>query len=276
MEHHIIADSCCDLTPQLKAQLDVTTIPLTMRLGETEYPDDETLNLPAFMREMDACTGRVGSAAPPPGAYQEAFTQAGSAFAVTLSSQLSGSYASAVAGKACAEENGADVHVFDSKSASAGETLITLKLGEMIRQKLGKEAIIQCAQQFIDGMKTYFVLEKYDNLQKNGRLGKIAVKFISILGIRLVMGADGEGNIALFHKARGENQMLDKLLSLVETSGKKTQGEEMVISHCNNPGLAGRLAAQVKERFGFATVHILPTGGLSSLYADDKGLAMAF
>ena len=277
MEYRIIADSCCDLTPELKEELSVTTVPLTMRLGSKEFRDDDNLDLPAFMAEMEACTDKIGSASPSPSAYQEAFEPGATNFAVTISSKLSGSYDSAMLGKQLAEEDGnADIHVFDCKSASAAETLLTIKIHELIKNNLSRDAIIDSINHFIKSMKTYFVLERYDNLQKNGRLNKITGKIISVLGVRLVMGADQNGDIALYQKARGESSMLEKMVALVENSGKKTDGEKMVISHCNNPGLAQRLADAVKERFHFAHIYLVPTGGLSSLYADNKGVVMAF
>lgn len=277
MEYRIIVDSCCDMTPQLAEQLGVTSVPLTMRLGQKEFIDDDALDLPGFMTEMKAYTEKAGSASPPPFSYKEAMESAQHSFVVTLSSQLSGSYSSAELGKTYAEENGTtDVHVFDSKSASAGEVLIAVKIRELLSNGIPKDQIISAINGFIDNMKTYFVLERYDNLLKNGRLNKITGKIISILNVKLVMGSDGKGNIALYAKPRGTKQMIEKLISLIKDSEKLTSGENMVISHCNNLPLAEQLSSAVKQHFGFKEIIIVPTRGLSSLYADDKGIVMAF
>jgi DegV family protein with EDD domain len=265
------------MTPQLAEQLGVASVPLVMRLGREEYVDDETLDLPGFMKKMKACVEKVGSASPSPLHYMEAMIEAGRSFVVTLSSKLSGSYESAALGKTYAEENGThDVHIFDSKSASAGELLIAIKIRELIANGIDKDQIIKSIGNFIDNMKTYFVLERYDNLLKNGRLNKISAKLISILNIKLIMGSDGDGNIALFEKPRGTSQMLDKLLALVTNSGKKTNGETIVISHCNNLPLAQQLSNAISKRFSFKDIIIVPTRGISSLYADDKGIVLAF
>lgn len=277
MDYRIIADSCCDMTPQLKEKLGVTSVPLTMTLGDKSFIDDDTLDLPGFMEEMKNCTARIGSASPSPYFYKEAFEGTHTSFAITLSSKLSGSYNSAMLGKSMAEEEiGADVHIFDSRSASAGEVLIALKIRGMIEQGLQKAEIISCVENFIREMKTYFVLENIDNLQKNGRLSKIAGKIISVLNIKPVMGSDGEGNIALFSYARGVSQIIDKLALTIEKSGKPTEGESMVITHCNNPSLAQRLVETILSRYRFKEILMLPTRGLSSLYTDDKGVVMAF
>lgn len=273
----IIVDSCCDMTPQLKDRLDLTSVPLTMNLGENEYTDNDSLDLTRFMAKMKACAEKVGSASPSPVLYQEAIESARSSFVVTLSSRLSGSYASAVAGKTLAEENGRiDTHIFDSQSASAGEVLIAVKIRELLLKGTPRHHIVKTVNRFIQNMKTYFVLERYDNLQKNGRLNRITGKLIHILNIKLVMGSDGSGNIALYAKLRGINQTIAKLLSLIESSGRRTEGENLVISHCNNPGLAKRLEAAVRQKYRFKEIFVVPTGGISSLYADDKGIVMAF
>lgn len=277
MDYRIIADSCCDVTPDLKEKWGVETVPLNLRLGDTELADDDTLDLPGFMAQMKACTKKVGSAAPAPFLFQEAFEKAKNAFAVTISSQLSGTYQSAVTGAKAALEAGAQfVHVFDTKSACAAEVLICGKLRDLICENLKPEAIIEKAEKFIGEMKTYFVLERYDNLLKNGRLSRITERIVSILGIRLIMGADGKGGIALYRKARGEKQVLEKMLALVRESGKVTKDAVMVISHCNNLPMAQKLCDAVKSSFDFKEIHVVPTGGLSSLYADDHGVVMAF
>ncbi len=276
MDYRIITDSCCDLTPELIKETGAITVPLTMTLGEKSFIDDENLDLPQFMKEMKDCTERIGSASPSPSLYKNAFQGLFTSFAVTLSSNLSGSYASAMLGKALAEEEGADVHVFNSKCASAGETLIVLKIHKMINEGFQKSKIISSIENFINEMKIYFVLDNIDNLVKNGRLNKITGKLISVLNIKPIMGVDGEGNITLHSHARGQNQIIEKMADTIEKSGRSTEQETMVITHCNNPGLAEKLMNAVKSRYHFREILIIPTRGLSSMYANDKGIVMAF
>jgi DegV family protein with EDD domain len=277
MRYKIIADSCCDLTTELKEQLQISTIPLNMTLGEKCFIDDDTLDLPQFMEAMKACTTKIGSASPSPLLYKDAFQDTHTSFAITLSSNLSSSYASALVGKDMAEEeNGADVHVFDSKSASAGQVLLALKLRKLIDEGYHKSEIISSLETFITKMKTYFVLENLDNLVKNGRMNKITGKILSFLHIRPILGSDGDGNIALFTQARGQNQIIEKLADTIEKSGRDTEGESIVITHCNNPGLAEKLMNALKNRYQFKDIHIVSTRGISSMYANDKGIIMAF
>ena len=277
MKNQIIVDSCCDMTPEMKQEMGIISVPLTMMLGEREFCDDDALNMNDFTSLVKHFSGKAGSASPAPYLYQNAIESAESAYVVTLSSKLSGSYNNAVVGNNEAVENGAaPACLFDSKSASAGQTLIAIKLHELISAKMPKEQIVEVMHRFIDNVKTYFVLENYDNLQKNGRLSKVTGSFIQMLNIKLIMGADGNGEIVLFNKCRGVKSMIGHLLSLIESSGKEIRNGNLVISHNNNPNMAEQLKSLIAENFNFKKVYVVPTGGLSSLYTDDKGIVLAF
>lgn len=276
MDQKIVVDSCCDVTEELCRDYNITSVPLTITLGDVSITDDDSLDLPQFMEDMKNCKSRVGSAAPSPALYKEAFMEAPISYAVTLSSNLSGSYASAMVGRDMAQEEGADVHLFDSKSAAAAEVLLAVKIGEMIKAGVHKAEIITSIEAFIKQMKTYFVIENIENLLKNGRMNKITGTMITILGIKPIMGEDGDGNIALFSHARGEKQIIEKMADTIKQNGRNTEGQYIVISHCNNPGLAEKLMTEIKRRYAFGKILIVPTKGISSMYVNNKGLIMAF
>jgi len=269
--YKIIVDSCCDMTPEMEQRFGITTVPIHLRLGEEEFLDDRALNLSDFMTAMRNCTGKVGSAAPSPIAFTEEMT--GDAFVVTVTSAMSATHQNARLG---AEDVPHKVYVFDSKTASAGQTLATIKLQELIQLGKSQSQIIGSMNLFIDKMKTYLVLENFDNLIKNGRLGKVKGAVASILNMKLILGADGDGQIGLFGKVRGKAKMLQRLVSLVEDEGRSTEGQSAVISHVNNPGLAQQLADMLKERFNFKEIFVVPTRGTASMYADDQGIVFAF
>ncbi len=276
MNMQIVADSCCDIPESQQDALGVVTVPLTLTLGEKNFTDDEALDLPSFMEKMKACKKRIGSAAPAPSLYETAFNSAPISFAVTISANLSASYSSAMLAKANVEESGAFVHVFDSKSACSGEALIVHKIRQLIREGLPHLDIVTRIEEFIGNMKTFFVLDNIDNLLKNGRLNRITGTIISKLHIRPILGADANGDISLFSHVQGWKQAVKKLADTIENSGKKTEGETMVITHCNNPEMATLLADEIRRRYRFEEIVVLATRGLSSVYANEKGIVIAF
>ena len=174
MKKQIIVDSCCDMTQDMRNEMGIQSIPLSMMLGDKEFVDDEILDIDGFKSELRAYKGKTGSASPAPVRYQEAIENCeADSYIVTLSRKLSGSHNNAMLGSYDATENGCNpACVFDSKSASAGETLIAIKIYELIKSGMEKSKIIETINQFIDNMKTYFVFDNYDTLQKMVDLGK--------------------------------------------------------------------------------------------------------
>lgn len=276
MPYKLVVDSGCELIPELSQALPTETVPLTMTVGDQSFSDSAGLDVNDFLRRMNAYAGQSRSSCPAPGEYAKKFSGGDTTFAVTLSSRLSGSYDSAMNGKRIAEESGADVHVFDSKSASAGQLLIGLKIKEFIELGYNKSQIIQNIDRVIQNMKTFFVLENLENLVKNGRISKAVGHIASVLNFRAILGSDGDGNIAYFSKARGTKLAAEKLADMIGKYGRSFWNKTLVISHCNNYEHARRLMLLAKERYGFKNTYLAATRGLSSMYANNGGIIIAF
>ncbi len=88
------------------------------------------------------------TASPGPKPFLNLYEKYENTFVVTLSKELSSSYQNAVLAKNILLEEAKDkfVKVFNSFSASVGETMIAYKIGELIEAKLGREEIINKAE----------------------------------------------------------------------------------------------------------------------------------
>lgn len=272
----IVADSCCDITKQEEKELDINIVPLTLFLGEESFLDDSQLDLDDYKHKLSQYQGRATSACPSPGSFKEAFMEDEETFCITLSNNLSGTYNSAELGKEMAVEEGKKVEIIDSKSASAAEALIAYELYDLIKEGLNFDEITDRIQEFVSKMKTYFVLENMDNLVKNGRLNKITGKIITALHVKPIMGADDEGNIKLYNYARTKKQILEKLVGMVKDVRDVGETFRLVIAHNNNTPLAENLKEDLLNVFTAINIRIVPTRGLSSMYADEKGIIIAF
>ena len=107
-------------------------------------------------------------------------------YAVTLSSELSGSYNSAVLGRNLLLESQPEkkIHIFNSRSASVGETLIALKIEECENKNMEFEDIVREVEAYIESQNTYFVLESLETLRKNGRLSNLKAFVATALKIK--------------------------------------------------------------------------------------------
>ena len=189
MKYAITVDSSCDLVIENKTENNIymDRVPLRLRVGEKEYVDDFNLDIKSFMEDMKSYHGTSGSAAPSPEEWYNAFRQADEVFAVTISGELSGSYSSASVGKHMALEDDPEkkIHIFDSKSAGAGLTLIVRKIQELIAKEKSFEEIVEAVEEYKTKIKTFFILESIDNLVKNGRVSALSGKLAGMLGIKI-------------------------------------------------------------------------------------------
>ena len=196
-------------------------------------------------------------------------------YAVTLSSELSGSYNSAVLGKSLfLEDNpGKKIHVFNSRSASGGESLIAMKIVECEEKGLSFEKIIETVDKYIEEMSTFFVLENLETLRKNGRLSRVKALVASALKIKPVMGSTDEGTIIQLDQARGMKKALVKMVNSIEEKKSSDPQERMVgIAHCNCPQRAEMVKEEIIKRLPFKDVILVNTAGVSTMYANDGGI----
>ena len=186
-------------------------------------------------------------------------------YVVTLSGKLSGSYNSAVLAVNLYneehEDGGKQIYVFNSCSASIGETLIGMKVQELEESGLSFDEVVKQTEEYISSMNTFFVLETLDTLRKAGRLSNLKAFVASTLNIKPVMGSTDEGSIQQLGQARGMKRALAKRI--------------LAISHCNCPERAQYVKACLEKLARFKKIVIVDTAGISSMYANDGGIIIA-
>ena len=278
MSFHIVADSCCELTADMKKRGHIEIAPLTLEVGGESILDDETFDQKYFLKRVAECPECPKSACPSPDYFRKSFLNgAERCYAVTLSAQLSGSYNSAVLGANLAQEENEDlkIHVFNSRSASIGETLIVKKIVECEEAGMSFERVVETVELYISTQHTYFVLENLETLRKNGRLSKAKALVASALKIKPVMGATSEGDIVQLDQARGINKALMKMVDAIVNDAQHVENKTLAISHCNCPERAEMVKEALLERLAVQDVFVLDTQGVSSMYANDGGIIIA-
>ena len=275
MSYKIIVDSCGELTEEMKASGHYETASLQIDVGGHHIVDDETFDQASFLKIVAETEECAKSSCPSPERYMEGYhCEEEHVYAVTLSAELSGSYNSAVLGKSLYEEEYGekDIHVFNSRSASVGETLIALKIAECEEQGMTFEQVIDTVEAYICEQNTYFVLETLDTLRKNGRLTGIKALVATALNIKPVMGATPEGTIYQIGQGRGMKKSLGKMAESVLAELSDPQNKILAISHCNCPERAEAVKEQLVKHATFKDVIVVDMAGISSMYANDGGI----
>lgn len=277
MSYKIVVDSCGELPEKLKKDGHFENVPLEIFVDDYRIIDDDTFDQQDFLKKVAASPNCPKSSCPSPERYMKAYDcQADHVYAVTLSAKLSGSYNSAELGKNLyLEENGEkQIHVFDSKSASVGETLIAMKIRECEEAGMSFGEVIDRVEAYIAEIDTYFVLESLEALRKNGRLSNLKAFVASALNIKPVMGSTDEGDICQLDQARGVSRALDKMIRVMFDRVQDCENRILAIAHCNCPKRAIALVEKIQSMARFKDIFVVDTAGISSMYASDGGIIM--
>ena len=277
MSYKIVVDSCGELPEELKKDSHFESVPLELFVDDYHIIDDETFDQADFLKKVAESPNCPKSACPSPERYMISYDcPAERVYVVTLTARLSGSFNSAELGKNLYfEEKGKkDIYIFNSKSASVGETLIAMKIQECEEAGMSFEQVIETVEAYIAEQNTYFVLETLETLRKNGRLSNVKALVAGVLNIKPVMGATPEGEICQLDKARGVNKALDKMISIMLDRVQNYEEKILGIAHCNCPQRAKDLVTKIEKTVKFKKVLIVDTAGISSLYANDGGIIM--
>ena len=195
---------------------------------------------------------------------------------VTLSGKLSGSYNAAMQARAIYREEGGrgNVHVFDSRSASAGQAQIALLIRELASRKLPFAQVVEQVEAYISRMQTTFVLENLDNLAKNGRLTRVQSLVTGALRVKLLMGGTREGEIEKLGQGLSIRQTLARMVSRM-AENKDHVGRRLIIAHCNCPERAQFVKEEMEKRGSYRDVVITEGAGVTTVYANDGGIVIA-
>lgn len=278
MSYKIVIDSCGEFLEQWKTDDRFESVPLVLTVGGENIVDDETFDQAEFLKKVAACEECPKSACPSPERYMKAFEcDAERIYAITLSSELSGSYNSAVLGKNLLLEEHPEkkIYVFNSRSASVGETLIAMKIEECEKAGLAFDEVVRTVEEYISGQNTFFVLEKLDTLRKNGRLSGVKALVATALKIKPVMGSTDEGTICQLDQARGMNKALVKMMEHIVSKTSECEKKALAICHCNCPERAEMFKEAIAEKMNPAQIIVLNTAGVSTMYANDGGIIVA-
>ena len=278
MSFKIIVDSCCDLSPDLRSSGPFHSVPLTIHVGDSEFRDDERLNTEQLVDAMAMCQQASTTSCPSPAEYLAAYEAAqGDIYVVTLSALLSGSHNSAWQAAQIFREEHPDrnIHVFNSCSASAGETHIALALVKLAGSGLPFDGVVAEMERRIAQMNTLFVLENLDILRKAGRLTRVQSLVTGALRVKLVMGSTPQGEIMRHGQALSVKQALNKLAAIM-ADDPRHRGQLLCISHCLCRERAEYLRSLAFKTCDFADVRIEETRGISSFYANSGGIVAAY
>ena len=274
MRCKIVADSSANVYE--RNGIDYTSVPLKIVTSEKEYSDVKGTDIAEMVAYLQGYKGKSSTSCPNVHDWLEAFGDADLILGVTITSNLSGSYASAMQAKKEYELKHPDAKVLIVDSLSAGPELelIIEKMEEVLKAGLSFEEMTQAITDYCKHSHLLFALKHLDNLARNGRVNPAAAKIAGVLGIRVIGKASDEGTLQQLHKCRGEAQSVTCIWNEMKQHGY--DGGKVRLAHCFNPQMAQILSDTIHQSYPDADVRITTCTALCSFYAEKDGLMIGY
>lgn len=254
MKSKIITDSANDLPEELLNKYDIKFAPLSIAFEDGVFHDGVDLTREQFYSRLIEVKQIPQTSQPSPQAFYDliknVLDEGLEAVIITLSSGLSGTYASAVMAKDMFSiEEKKRIHIVDSLSASVGLGLLVYEAAKMAQEGMSGAEIADNIERLKLRMTPIFTVDTFEYLLKGGRITKVQAFFGTVLDIKPVLTLNSQGKIETLEKVRGKKKAVSRLLDIMAEQGRDLENQSVGVVHSHAPNEALELAETVKSRF---------------------------
>lgn len=281
-DYVILTDSCCDLSAEMAAELELQVLPLSFVMEDREYfnyLDNRDIDPGDFYSRLRG--GALGTtSAINVAVFTDIMThlaeQDKDVLCISFSSGLSTTYQSAciAAEDVAAAHPGSRILVCDSRAASLGQGLLVY----LAAQEKRKGKTLEEVRDFVEERKNHichwFTVDDLNHLKRGGRVSAAAALLGTMLQMKPVLHVDGEGHLIPVSKVRGRKAsvkaLLDKMDELVEDPGV------VFISHGDCEEEAVALGEAIRAKYPVERLEINYVGPVIGNHSGPGTLALFF
>ncbi|QOR35289.1 DegV family protein [Clostridium sp. 'deep sea'] len=199
MSIKLITDSSADLPKELLQSYNIGLIPLTVHMDDEEFFDCIDITPEEFFEKLDSLKTMPKTSQVSPQQFVSAFEkdlkEYDEIICVTISSNASGTYQSAVLAK---NEVGSDrIHVVDSYVLSMGTGLLVLEIADLIKEGKTVNEILAKVESIKSRIDQRFTVDSLEYLQKGGRIKKSSMVIGKLLNIIPILSVEDGLTVAI-------------------------------------------------------------------------------
>ena len=276
----VVTDSVSCLPKHLIERYAVKIVPISIVMDGTAYRDGVDIT-PTEVYEFVANSRNLPTTtSPSPGdfleAYRELSANADGIICITICSEISMMYDSAVQAKQMAEEEMLHlaINILDSRTAGGAEGFIALAAARAAAEGKNLAQVTAAAELVKPKVSMIAVLDTLEYLARAGRIPKIAAWGSSMLKIKPILTFSQDG-IGLLEKSRTKPRAVKRLLEIMEERTGRNRVHVNVM-HANVPEEAERLKEQIEAQFDCAELYITDFAPTMGVQAGPGVVAIAF
>ncbi len=251
----IVTDSACDLPNEIIEKYQIQQISFGINFGHNLFLDKQTINSDNFYYLLEHDKNHPVSSQPTPKAIDSIYEMMNNnyqhTFAIHISSQLSGLYASARALVA----NYPNIEIINSKHLSGSLGLIVLRLAKEIEKGASPSEISSKIPLWINKTRILTDIDTLKYFVKGGRISSLKGLAAQILNLKPIISVDEAGKGIAIGKSYSRKQNMKSIISKIEDFAGKGKVWNYAIVHAKAPErarmYADKLAISLKKEAAF-------------------------
>jgi DegV family protein with EDD domain len=249
MKVAIVTDSTSDLDAQSMAQFGIDVVPLFVNFGERRYRDSVDLSHQEFYAMLASEKELPTTSQPTSAMFEDVFrphVEAGTPIVcLTITASLSGTINAAQA--AAAQFPGAEIHLVDSGTVSAGLALQAVHAATLAQAGNGAAEILAALARDYDSLRGYATIPDLTHAVRTGRVSRTQAFIGSLVKIVPVLRIDSgkvaqEARVRTF--ARAQDTMIESAVAELGTG----EGAYIGVIHTNAAELARSIFDRVRAK----------------------------
>ncbi len=275
----IITDSTSYLPKNLREQYNIRMVPLNVIFENESYQEETELTADDFYLQVREGGNLPKTSQPAVGLFvdlygklaEEGYTDA---IVVTLSSEISGTYQSAVSAKSMVDS--IHVEVFDSEISCMPQGFFALEAAKMAAQgQVAKVILSRLKVIRAKGIPAYFMVDDLSHLHRGGRLNSAQFFVGNLLQVKPVLQFVDK-KIVPFEKIRTRKKAIKRLFELIHEDLGKDETAQISVIHANREEEAKGYAEELRRDFPNAEVIITYFGPVIGTHLGEGSIGLTW
>ena len=275
----IVTDSTSYIPKALQKQYNLSIVSLGVLVNGKNVREVDIENA-VFYEELVHAPEIPSSSQPSPHelytTFESLIKQGHSIVGLFISSDMSGTYASALSTKQMLLEKypGAEIEIIDSRSNCMQLGYATLAAARAAQSGKSIQEVVAAAQDVILHSRFLFTPDTLTYLKKGGRIGGASALLGTLLQIKPILTVV-DGKTAVFTKVRTKKKAIEALITGLMEDLKERDLGEVIVHHINCPEEGEALAKQLSKTLN-QSVQIQSIGPVIGAHVGPGSIGLAY
>lgn len=272
----IVTDSTWDRSSEDAERLGVKVVPLNVHFDDEQFLDGVTIDQKMFLKKLASSNSSPTTSQPSPIEFEKVFREelkkGNKVLYIGIDGIISGTFNSATIAKNTIESD--DIYLIDSKTATAGLSILVQIAYDLVQKEDDIEIIISKINEIKRKIKVYAYVDTLKYLQKGGRLSSTQAFIGGVLNLKPIILLK-DSVISSYDKARGKKSALKKIVEAVKKDGINTD-YPVAFANIESRDSIDYLIKEFEEAFNIKEYWIQELGSVVATHAGPGAAGFAF